>query len=89
VISIPDWGVTPFAAGRDIETIATEITRFNQVCRYEAALAEVHFIDITESQREDGKKADFLAPDGLHPSEREYKKWSELISDSIIETLED
>src|SRR5439155_11440405 len=29
VLSIPDWGVTPFAAGRDRARIATEIDAFN------------------------------------------------------------
>ncbi|NLE35387.1 MAG: SGNH/GDSL hydrolase family protein, partial [Bacteroidales bacterium] len=31
VISIPDWGVTPFASGRDREKIAREIDQYNAV----------------------------------------------------------
>ena len=37
VLSIPDWGVMPFAEGRDRAKIATEIDQFNAVAQYEAA----------------------------------------------------
>ena len=32
VVSIPDWGVTPFAKGRDQQEIAKEIGAYNAVC---------------------------------------------------------
>jgi hypothetical protein len=31
VLSIPDWGVTPFAQGRDIQQVANQIDSFNAV----------------------------------------------------------
>lgn len=31
VLSIPDWGVTPFAEGRDRNKIAMEIDEYNRV----------------------------------------------------------
>ncbi len=77
VLSIPDWGVTPFAEGRDRVQIAKEIDAYNAVCQKMAAGFGCHFINITTSQREDGNKAEFLAADGLHPSGREYGKWAE------------
>ena len=36
VLSIPDWGMTPFAAGRNTQKIAMEIDQFNSINREEA-----------------------------------------------------
>jgi lysophospholipase L1-like esterase len=76
VLSIPDWGVTPFAEGRDNKKIAEEIDAYNKVCETAAAQFGTHYIDITTAQRIDGNKEDFLAEDKLHPSTREYAKWA-------------
>ncbi|MBL7700796.1 MAG: SGNH/GDSL hydrolase family protein [Ferruginibacter sp.] len=87
VLSIPDWGVTPFAEGRDRKQVAKEIDQFNETCKASAADFKTHFIDITSSQRADGNKPEFLAPDGLHPSGNEYKKWAAQLADEIIKAL--
>ena len=68
VISIPDWGVTPFAEGRNRKQVADEIDSYNYICETVAKEFQTNFIPITLSQREDGNKTTFLAPDGLHPS---------------------
>jgi lysophospholipase L1-like esterase len=83
VLSIPDWGVTPFAAGRDTQKIAAEINAYNTVCENLAAQYGAHFIDITASQRADGAAMDFLAPDQLHPSAKEYAKWAAQLAAAI------
>ena len=83
VVSIPDWGVTPFAAGRDNEQIAAEINAYNKTCEDEAKQCGAHFINITTSQRADGSKDDFLAQDKLHPSAKEYAKWAIQLSAAI------
>lgn len=88
VISIPDWGVTPFAADRDRKKIAAEIDAFNTVCESVSEKYNTHFINITVSQREDGNKEGFLAADKLHPSGKEYAKWAVLLSEGVTkETL--
>ena len=84
VLSIPDWGVTPFAEGRDRQQIAKEIDHYNDVCRMIAAELQCRYIDITDSQRIDGNKPEFLAADGLHPSGKEYAKWAALLATAII-----
>lgn len=76
VVSIPDWGVTPFAEGRDRKQIAAEIDAYNKVCEDAAKQFKTPFIDITASQRVDGNKEEFLAADKLHPSGKEYAKWA-------------
>ena len=90
MISIPDWGITPFAKDRDAKEIATAIDQYNDACRKVAQTAGVHFIDITSSQRRDGTRSDFLAADGLHPSGKEYTKWAEAVRMKVeeIKTLQ-
>jgi lysophospholipase L1-like esterase len=83
VLSIPDWGVTPFAAGSDRKKIATEIDAYNKVCEAAAKKFGSHYIDITTSQRIDGNKEEFLAADKLHPSGKEYAKWAVKLSAAI------
>jgi lysophospholipase L1-like esterase len=85
VLSIPDWGVTPFAADRDTKQIAKEIDAYNLMCEKGAQHFKTHFIDITTAQRMNGAKEDFLATDKLHPSGKEYKKWAEKVAFKIQE----
>jgi lysophospholipase L1-like esterase len=80
VLSIPDWGVTPFANGGDRKQIAKEIDAFNTVNRQIARKYHIHYIDITPFTREAAHDPSLLAPDGLHPSAKEYKRWAEIIS---------
>ena len=78
VVSIPDWGVTPFAEGRDRARIAREIDQFNAIKREEAQRAGAKWVDITPISR----RADpsLVAADGLHPSGKQYAEWAREIS---------
>jgi lysophospholipase L1-like esterase len=51
VISIPDWGVTPFAVDHDRAKIAAQIDRFNAVAREEAMFAGARYVDVTPISR--------------------------------------
>jgi len=75
-LSIPDWGVMPFAEGRDPAAIGREIDAFNAVGRDEALRAGAHWVDVTPTSRE--ARANWAAPDGLHPSGAQYAAWAEL-----------
>lgn len=87
VLSIPDWGVTPFASGRDQEHIARQIDEFNAVNREEAEKAGVHYVDVTPSSRQAVDDAALLAPDGLHPSGKMYTIWAENVLPIALEIL--
>ena len=79
VLSIPDWGVTPFAiheAGNR-GNIAAEIDAFNTAKREVCEARGVAFVDITEASRR-GAEADQVAEDGLHPSGAMYTTWTQL-----------
>ena len=79
VLSIPDWGVTPFAAGRDRAQIAKEIDDFNAVNRSEAQAAGVGYLDITPISRQAAGNPALVASDGLHPSGEMYRQWVDLL----------
>lgn len=79
VLSIPDWGVTPFASSRNGEQIASEIDAFNAVIQHECASRSVAFFDITPISRQAEQNPSLLANDGLHPSGSMYAQWVELI----------
>ncbi len=77
VVSIPDWGVTRFAAEQavDIGKIATQIDQFNLIARSHAEACGAHWIDVTGISR--GQPSRWLAQDGLHPSAEQYASWVE------------
>jgi lysophospholipase L1-like esterase len=77
VVSIPDWGVTPFAGGSDRARIATEIDAFNVAAQAIADGAGVAFVDITAISR--SGVVGLEAADGLHPSAEQYRLWVEAI----------
>lgn len=79
VLSIPDWGVTPFAARRDRMKIAAEIDRFNAVNCKESSQAGVGYVDVTTISREAARDKTLLAGDGLHPSAKMYDRWARLL----------
>jgi lysophospholipase L1-like esterase len=76
VLSIPDWGVTPFAEGRDRRKIAARIDVFNNICLKISKSTGVSFIDITEISRRAAKDLTLTAQDGLHPSPAMYALWA-------------
>lgn len=79
VLSIPDWGVTPFAEGRDRQSIALQIDAFNRVKKEEADRLGVQYIDITPISRRATTDPELVAADGLHPSGAMYREWATLV----------
>lgn len=85
VVSIPDWGVMPFAEGRDRAKIAAEIDAFNAVNREEAARAGAKYVDVTAISRRGVPS--FVAADQLHPSAAMYAAWTEAIAPEATAAL--
>lgn len=77
VLSIPDWGVTPYAAGRNSQQIAQEIDAFNEVAQEECKKAGVVYIDITPLSRKAMNDPSQIAEDQLHFSGKQYRQWAE------------
>ena len=87
VVSIPDWGVTPFAHGRDRDAIARAIDRFNAINREEATRAGARYADITPLSRRAGSDPSLVAADGLHPSARMYATWLDVLLPIVLQAL--
>ncbi len=77
VLAIPDWGVTPFAAGRDRPQIARELDAYNAAKRDTCERRGVAFVDIAPVARRRGAEPAMLADDGLHPSAAMYTLWAD------------
>ncbi len=77
VLSIPDWGRSPFAKGRDKEQIAKDIDTFNAIAQEECKKAGIVFIDITPFTRTAEGDTSQFADDGLHYSGKQMKQWAE------------
>lgn len=87
VLSIPDWGVMPFAQDRDRALITKEINYFNRMNRDISEKHTVNYLDITEASREAANDPELVASDGLHPSAKEYGRWAEKLVAGIIDQL--
>ena len=79
VVSIPDWGVTPFANGKDRNIIEKEINEFNNIISQECSINDIKFFDVTQNSRTALKNKSLIAEDGLHPSKKMYKQWVKII----------
>lgn len=79
VLSIPDWGATPFGEGRDLVQISTEIDLFNSANRSLAKEAGAGYVDVTPISREAEEDANLIANDQLHPSGKMYAAWTDLM----------
>lgn len=78
VLSIPDWGVTPFArqSDRNVTRIGNELDVYNAIARDETQRRGAYWVDITGISR---RHPDLLADDGLHPSQAQYTLWTQTV----------
>jgi lysophospholipase L1-like esterase len=85
VVSIPDWGVTPFALkeNRDTAIIASEINAFNAAQQKICENQNIVFVSITELSRLD--LPNLLTNDELHPSKEQYALWADAVLPAALQ----
>jgi len=88
VLSIPDWGFTPFAAVQDTEPISQQIDGFNEVNLEETESAGAHYVDVTINSRMAMDDFELIAGDRLHPSGKMYAMWAEKVMPVALEILQ-
>jgi hypothetical protein len=78
VLSMPDWGQSPFAArqGRDPARTGAEIDQFNAAAQEECRQAGIAFVDITPLSRAAAGDATQFARDGLHYAGPQLRQWA-------------
>lgn len=87
VLSIPNWGLTPYATGKDVSVISREIEVFNSINRKASLLHHVSYTDITTGSPETVNNPEYLAGDGLHPSVKAYARWAKLLTHNILSAI--
>jgi lysophospholipase L1-like esterase len=89
VVSIPDWGATPFGknSGRNPQTIANEIDSFNAANQEITLSAGVNYTNITPASRNAATDLSLVASDGLHPSAKMYAEWANALLPKVANVL--
>lgn len=87
VLSIPDYGVTPFASDHNPEKIRKELIEYNKVKKEVTENAGVLFFDITPISLNAKFDKSLLADDELHPSGKMYSQWVNLIFEDVKSLL--
>ena len=86
VLSIPDYGVTPF--GGNNPTISQQIDAYNAINKQVTLdVTGVNYLDITTASRLAATDRTLIAVDGLHPSGKQYKLWAEKLAPQIVAAL--
>jgi lysophospholipase L1-like esterase len=83
VLSIPDWGFTPYAEGKDRSLISQEIDAYNSINKNISIQKEMNYIYITDISRKTFEDPQLLAEDNLHPSGKMYIEWVKKILERI------
>jgi lysophospholipase L1-like esterase len=86
VLSIPDYGVTPFANVQE-SVIGPQIDQFNALNKSTSLTAGVNYLDITAISRTAAADPTLIAPDGLHPSGKMYMLWVNLLEPMVTAQL--
>lgn len=75
VVSIPDYGYTPFGATRP--NVSEELVQFNAAAKAIADRYGIPFYNITPISQEARQDPELVASDNLHPSGKQYQRWVE------------
>jgi lysophospholipase L1-like esterase len=88
VVSIPDWGVTPFGknSGRDVKLVSGQIDAFNAVNKEETVNLGISYTDITPGSKKVDTDVSLAASDGLHPSGKMYQEWVTLLAPAVAKS---
>ncbi|MCZ4317520.1 SGNH/GDSL hydrolase family protein [Aequorivita viscosa] len=88
VLSIPDYAFTPFGqkSGK-AEKITSDLKRYNAYAKRIAEEKGVAFKNITPITQQGLDDPELVAADGLHPSEKAYKRFVELLFKSVLKIL--
>lgn len=78
IVSIPDYGYTPFGENNQA-SISAQIKEFNAVNKQVSDSLGLKYYNITPISQRGLTEPDLVAGDGLHPSAKMYRLWVDLI----------
>ncbi|MEQ9279816.1 MAG: SGNH/GDSL hydrolase family protein [Balneola sp.] len=79
VVSIPNYGVTPFGIEKGEEKIRQELLVYDSIADSISSAYNIPFINITPISEKAKKDSSYIASDQLHPSGKQYIEWVDLI----------
>ncbi|NNF36237.1 MAG: SGNH/GDSL hydrolase family protein [Saprospiraceae bacterium] len=89
VVSIPDYGVTPFAQESDQNKITSEIHQYNRYAHDKTIEAGAQWIYITDISLQAADNEELITGDGLHPSGIQYGLWVKEIIPVVRKIIDD
>ena len=85
IVSIPDYGYTPFGQNRNPQNISAELDMYNSFAENYASENNLSYAYITDITREGLEDPSLVASDGLHPSELAYRRFVERLMPIALE----
>ena len=86
VLSIPDYGVTPF--GSNLKDVSKQIDEFNAINKEVSNQYSVNYTNITGISRYDAIDSTTIAWDDMHPSGKQYAQWSLALANKMLTVLQ-
>lgn len=87
VVSIPNYGVTPFGQSRGEDRIRKELLEYDSIARKIASEYNIPFINITPISENAKTDMSLIAEDRLHPSGKMYTLWVSEILPVVLSRL--
>ncbi len=88
MVSIPNYGVTPFGQSRGEDVIRAELLEYDAYAAELASEFGIPFFNITPISEKAKTDASYIASDELHPSGKMYSEWVELMLPEVISLIE-
>ena len=79
VVSIPNYGVTPFGIEKGEEKIRQELLVYDAIADSISSEMNIPFVNITPVSEKAKEDSTYIASDQLHPSGKQDKEWVDLI----------
>jgi lysophospholipase L1-like esterase len=88
IVSIPDYGKTPFGAAKEFQ-IAKELKAYNKVNKAIAKEYDIQYFNITPISEKAKNDLELVADDTLHPSGKMYKAWVDMMFNKVLKMVKD
>jgi lysophospholipase L1-like esterase len=86
IVSIPDYGKTPFGAAKATQ-IAKELKAYNKVNKAIAKEYDIQYFNITPISEKAKNDLELVADDTLHPSGKMYKAWVDMMFNKVLKMV--
>lgn len=87
VLSIPNYGYTPFGAEKKAQT-TQDLEVFNNIADSICDQRSISYFDVTTISLEAENREDYRAKDNLHPSAIQYAAWVSSFLNQVAEKLD-